>query len=293
MNDTSQIVCLTHDNRFYYFISRDTWSHTTWRAESDAGESESLTPTTFSNKSWYVGSFLADRIVRVLPGPLSIVRWQLRDLAVRSERFPEFLSSDEMNNRCAHDDYECIERSLYTALTEQEPAQEEVIQGPWIMADGELPPDDGLTWIARLPYQLEQHAELRHLYPGRLTGFRSALVARLRELDGVEAYDQNGGFTVYIKTPYHPARRKWRGRLLASGKPSRKIGKEVEERLTRSVTINPPTDIHGVNRAEAVKSWDWIMADYVTQFTEAAAGPICGACDGSGIAPIASVKQTS
>lgn len=276
------ILCLKHGDAWYYFLPGNSWNRPTWRAEAEE-RTEDLTPV---RDRWHAGTFLADRIARIAPTPAKTVAWQLIDQGAVSDRFPLHLTPEEFAAREAgkDEDSESVERSLYRAITEPQPDQIEYLTGPWLRADGEPAPADGRTWVARLPYELSNHRELLHLFPGALQGFREALAERLKRIPDVEVYTSSG-FQVYAKVPYDPPRQSWQGELLRSGERSKRRGREVAERLTRSQHFNPPREIAGVNRAAAVAAWDEAMAKFVAVVTEMATVRPCGTCGGSGISP--------
>lgn len=279
------LLCLSHASAWYYFLP-PSWQTRTYRAEAD-DRSETLTPIP-DQPSWYAGTFQADRIARVEPSHPAVVRWELTDPAAESARFPRILTGEEWDARMRRGDEDdpWPERALYRAVTEDRPNTVTYLDGPWIRADGEPPPADGRTWVAELPYELSRHRELLHLFPGRLTGFREALAARLKRIPGVRDVFTHSGFEVVVSVSYDPPRQSWRGNPLASGSRSRKRGREVEEQLTRRQTFSPPLEIPGATRAEAAAAWDEATAKFVTVVTDMASIRPCEACNGTGIGPL-------
>lgn len=268
------IVCLHHEDTWYYFLPHHYYGSQTWRAEA-VGYQEILASA--GRSRWFVGSFLAEQIVRLTPGGSKAVGWELVDPSAVSERFPLTLTHEEWTARRGdEDDAAPPEVALYRAITEAQPDQETTFEGPWVRGDGEPAPADGRVWTAQLPYELINHPELLHLFPGELSGFRDALAARLKRIPTVDVYTTSG-FEVYAKVPYDPPHHTWQG--------TKRRGHQVEQRLTRSQKFYPSYKIGGVNRAAAVVAWDAEIAKFVAVVTEMATVRVCGTCSGTGVGP--------
>jgi hypothetical protein len=126
---------------------------------------------------------------------------------------------------------------------------------------------------------------VHHLFPGRLTGFRAALIERLERIRGIKAYDNSRGFEVFATVTFEPSRKEFLGKRLAGGGRSKARGQEVESTTTRREVVTVPYEIGGPNRAAATARWHELMAKYVAAVEEFATHRACGHCDGSGIAP--------
>ncbi len=282
-----QVICLEHEGVWYYWLP-DIYGGT---YRSEAGDRvEDLAP--HRKRGWFTGTFLAERIARVAPQLPKTIRYDLTDPAVASRRFPTSLTVEEWNERARSrddDDDPRPESSLYLRVTEPQPDVITYLDGPWVRADGDPPPTDGRTWDARLPYELSRHPALLHLYPGTMTGFRSALEARLRQIPNVDVHTYSG-FEVSARIPYDPPQHSWRAASLANGKKSKTRGRQVEEYLTRRQTFHPPNGFVENNRAEAAKAWDEAMAKFVAVVTEMATIRPCATCGGTGVGPHGGAK---
>lgn len=268
------IICLHHGDAWYYFLP-STYGRDRWVAIAAGHAGEDLASA--GRARWFAGTFLAESIQRRTPVAPKTLAWELADESAASERFPRMLTVEEWAERQGTDeDSDFPERGLYRAVTEPQPDKVVVLEGPWQHADGEPAPPDGRTWVAKLPYELIQHSELLHLFPGSLQGFRAALVARLNTIPGVTAYD-HATFEVYAKVPYDPPRHSWTGK----GRSKR----QVAEGLTRSQTFYPPREIPGATRASAAVAWDETIAKFVAVVSEMATVRPCGTCAGTGVAP--------
>lgn len=268
-----QILVLHHEDTWFYFLP-SSYNTVTWFAE--AGDTvEELVPT--KKARWYTGTFLAERLKQRRPGGKKTVGYTLKDETAASERFPLVLTVAEWDERTDDDDdNDTPEHSLYARITEPQPDQDTVFEGPWLVTDGSPAPQDGRSWSARLPYELQHHSELLHLYPGTMGGFREALVLRLNQIPMVTAYNQ-AEFSVYAKVRYEPPTFTWTGKGRAK--------RQVESRLMRHETWSPPREVPGVNRAAAAVRWDQLMTQYLQAATDMATVRPCSACHETGIAP--------
>jgi hypothetical protein len=216
--------------------------------------------------------------------------YEIEDPSAVSERFPATLTVAKYEDRTDdEDDYTTApERSLYRPITRTEPGKAIMVDlSGTVELDGEPAPDDGRTWVAQLPYELSNHCELLHMFPGHLRGFPGALRSALDAIPGVSAYD-NGEFTVYIRRHYSPAVVRM---VKDSSRPRSKKLVEQERHDTGTYVLSPPNLIYGKNRAAAVAEWDRLMGKYVATVSEAAMSTPCGHCHGTGLAEIKSLTR--
>lgn len=268
-----QILVLHHEDTWFYFLP-SSYSTITWIAEA-ADKAEALAVT--KKARWYTGTFLAERLKQRRPGGHTTVGFKLKDETAASVRFPLVLTVAEWEERTDDDDDDTsLEDSLYSRITEPQPDQDTVFEGPWLVTDGSPAPQDGRSWSARLPYELQHHSELLHLFPGTLGGFREALVARLNNIPMVTAYNHTE-FSVSASVPYAPPTFSWTGKGRAK--------RQRENSLLRREVWYPPREIAGVNRAAAAVLWDQTMEQYVKAATDMATVRPCSTCHETGIGP--------
>lgn len=238
-------------------------------------------PMTHTRGQWWSHPTLTETVVGVREGLRSVSGYRIDDQAAVSQRYPARLTVEEYRQR---EEGDSALEGLYSA--EWEPGvleRFEFARTQFVdLGAGDPEPDDGLTWVANLPYDLEKHSEIRHLFPGKLTGFRSALAARLNQIPGVSVYTQ-GKFEVYAKVGYHRPIQQWQGRRLRSGGRSKVRGQTVEETVTRRESYSPPAEIPGGDRAAAVASWNAEMARWVDAITDMATARACAVCKGTGV----------
>lgn len=265
-----EILVLHHETTWFYFLP-SSYSTVTWFAEA-GDQTEQLVPT--RKARWFSASFLAERIKKRVASAPKTVGWKLKDKSTVSARFPLVLTLAEWDARDIDDDDDALEASLYSRITEPQPDQETVLEGPWLVTDGEPAPTDGRSWTAKLPYELQHHSELLHLYPGAMGGFREALVVRLNQIPHVTAYN-HAEFSVYTKAPYEPPTFSWTGKGRAK--------RQVQDHMTRHEVWHPPREIQGANREAAAALWDATMTKYLQKATDMATIRPCSTCRGAGV----------
>lgn len=227
---------------------------------------------TFANE-WWATDHKAKVIEREWPAASKVIRWKLMEGVTPTEEYPATLTLEEYSERDGYEDgLDARMRALYDAEREEIPSWREVVEGPFTELKGSPPPKDGLTWSAKLPYELRYASEYRHLFPGKLTNFRAAVAERLSSLPGVSAYDHDT-FSVYVKVRYDKP---------VPGRNLRNKKIQVHE-STQTVPINPPRDVEGSNRAEAKAKWDRLMEEYVAEVGYWTEGRICSTCHGTGL----------
>lgn len=228
------------------------------------------------------GWFATDHEAKVIEGEKAARKarsgYTLLDGIPPSEAFPASLTVTEHDDRTddESDAYDPKVAALYEPVWEDVPAVRTPIEGDWFRLEGAPPPKDGHRWHAKLPFELRYANEYRHLFPGYLEGFKDVLAATLEQIPGVTAYN-HADFSVHLKIQWDkpPIVREKRGN-------DRKFKEYPARPITESVKMRPPLRVEGSCRAEAVKEWDRLMADYVGQVTDAATLKACSSCKGKG-----------
>lgn len=279
---TEKIIALQHEGAWFYWLPEiRSWPGTTtrWVATNGPVQEDLLV---HGRRNWWTGTIEAETLASITAQRAQVVGYRLRDPAAVSELFPLEMTPE----RWAEVGDREIFYSLYEAITEPVEDVATVYEGPWLRADGDPPPNDGRAWSAKLPYQLSQHPELLHLFPGQLGGgFREALAVRLREIPGVRNVYTNNSVSVYVEVPYTPDRTRWQGAILRNGNRSKTRGADVRELKTRHIEWHLADSIAGDDRADAVQRWDAAIEKYVALVVEMATARPCGACGGEGLAP--------
>ncbi len=138
--------------------------------------------------------------------------------------------------------------------------------------------------------------ELAPWLPGRLTGFRGHLAARLAELptvSDVHCKSMPGKHSDFepAKGPSFSVRRRWnppRTRMAHPNGNKRRKKQQTETWVTVVVSLSEvPLSIEGVDLFGAVAKWDRAMNDWLAWFEETCGSDVraCGACDGQGWTP--------
>jgi hypothetical protein len=214
-----------------------------------------------------------------------------RNVDANDRNLPETLSVGEYDER-TDDDGDAYDRRvapLYDAEYEDNPVERAPVEGDWLVLQGAPPPADGREWVGTLPTELSYSPEYRHLFPGRLEGFRKALVAVLSELPGVDAYDhRKPTVSVYVKvdlprlTVVEFEKRPSLAGLTKGEKTRLRASLERPvSTIAKHLEIPAPHYIPGSNRAAACVAWDAQMGHYVAHVRAILASP-CPTCQGHG-----------
>lgn len=219
-------------------------------------------------RGWYSSPIELDeiRIVRRTSAP--IVEYRLRDSisdqaravldeTVDPETFREIVPTDPDED----DDEARLYRASYVVVRGDPGQSEEIVdlEGATLLDGTPRPPlPDGAKWVARLPYELGEHREYLHLFPGRLEGITDAVVAALNEIPGIRAHTHT--WSVYAKT--HGKTRS----------------------LDPAPLRPPPRWIEADTLAEALVEWRRIIGEYVETAGRYVRADVCARCGGDGIA---------
>ena len=202
-----------------------------------------------------------------------------------SVRFPAKLTPDEWHARVYNEDYEVADertKANYVAVHRDLEPPVEIIDTPLLELEGTPAPDDGLTWTARLPFELRAHPEFLHLFPGRFAeSFIDAFEKRADAMPRVvHTYKPNihrrgSHVEVGLKVPFDPPQTR------PARKGERRGRRKVARLASVKLELQVPARIEGVNRAEAKAEWEGTMARLLAEI-EAASVAACGHCDGRG-----------
>lgn len=265
---TSERFVLHDGDRFFYFIGAFVDSRTVV-----TGDGVPMVPAAV--RGWYAASREVAQIR---------VRQSDRTTCVAYE-LPEDVTVGGLSRRLSlaqwaelGEDSEA-RQALYEPVYESVPGEVVDVEGPWTLLEGS-PRAIPTNWEARLPFALRHAEEYRHLFPGRLGGFRRALKEALDALPDVDAYDNgNRGFSVYVHRRFdQPLVRRYR----AFG------DRKVKDHETREHTV--PVDLglvpdvtEGADLAAAEEAWAAQIASYVERVKAESEMRTCSACEGRGV----------
>ncbi|WP_141576076.1 hypothetical protein [Actinomadura sp. WMMA1423] len=278
-----QRFVLHDDGAWMYYLGDD--FRPTYGHETIVPDADGQPMTALQQPGWWATDHEATRITARRPVPAKTIGYRLRDLSAASEKFPAALTPAEWENRRTDD----FLWELYTTVTEPQPDEVITIEGPWVRLDGTPPPDDGRTWVPRLPDALRNRPEYHHLFPGYLPGFRDHIkrVAekhRFREFVFLD-YQSRAGVTVILRVPFDQPVTEYRPARNRDGSVSRsKKGRTVTVTARRELLLDVPDRIAGGNRAEAAAHWDELTAHYQALLDEASVAA-CSHCQGHGYIP--------
>lgn len=233
---------------------------------------------------WYVTGSPDTRFETVTTSPDRTVRWDLRDPLTASVRYPATVT--DLSEVADPDDEADLHTAgrLYQRVTEPGDTTRTLIDLPVVRLDGEPAPDDGLLWQAALPHAITDRPEFVHLFPGVLTGYRTAVKGLLESLPTVKyAHNvrQQGSFDVTIDVPFDPLPAVTRPAPIPGGRKSRTQVVSVASLYSRRLTIDVPDRIEGATRADAVLAWHADLA-VIREEVQAASFVACGTCKGTG-----------
>lgn len=233
------------------------------------GEDEILETAGHASDGWWfvprrAGDYVPDAIIWQHQPTKEVVGYALSGTFAHltSERYPERLTAEEWRAKAGDfdDPIDPSYRAMYEPVSKPK-EHERHEQRHFLRLDGEPPPKDGRVWQAKLPYELANHIEYLHLFPGRLLGFTDAVKARLEGLSdlAIDFYTHGSAPSIFVKVPG--------GNGYAYHNDAYRV----------------PASIEASNRAEAVVEWDrrldLIEADVRSKCE------VCEHCQGTGLPP--------
>jgi hypothetical protein len=303
---TQTIYHLTGTKQHYYLIARlPGMPHGTFLANGQPMDKARDGHGGYGAACWYTTSHAVSTI-EFRPDDRTItVDYKIKDPESVSARFPLTLTVEEWSDRTdCGDDEHAPEILLYQRITKTEPGETTPVDATIIDLDGEPAPRDGHTWTAKLPYELEHHVELLHLFPGHLTGFREALCTEVKRRLGVSdrVWGEPAGCTTtgdqrrtYVNAwrdvPYSPRQTEFRHDHSRSTGRALKSGRTVEKTARLSIAIEVGDIINGANRAEAVAKWNETITRLADEILAKLEPAVCWHCKGTGVVKAPTVEQ--
>jgi hypothetical protein len=211
----------------------------------------------------------------------------LMDGVEPSDLFPATLSGADYRERVYDDDGEVLDErtgALYEAVLVDVPAPVEILSvEDLLVLEGAPEPSDGLTWQARLPFELQHRREYLHLFPGEFgEDFRQAVHDAIEKLPGVtycflpRTHNRGQLIEVTVRVPFDPPLTTTRTERDRRRKPQL-----VERTVYRKVAITVPARIGGPDRATAKAEWDRLLGGALSE-VRGASVKACGCCEGRG-----------
>lgn len=188
-----------------------------------------------------------------------------------------------------NDDGEPLEpwARLYESVSEpREPKVTDLPVPMMLLPGAPAPLDDKRVWVAQLPFEIREHREYLHLFPGHMPGFKKALLEYLGgsgwagrgQVPGVDCQEESQpprGLKITRTVTFEPSlttTRRVRGR---------RRSEQVQRTVTRTLLLHVPDSVKGQNRAEAAERWDALWAKAL-ELVEQSNVKACGHCEGRG-----------
>lgn len=243
---------------------------------------------------WWASAVEAVRLtVSGQPSPKTL-SYTLKAQDAESVRYPATLTVDEYTER--RDDEENL-WEFYRPVLEDQPAVEHVYDGDIMLLEGREPPTpDELSWQAELPHVLGSRPEYRHLFPGRIPGFRDHVQAAIKKLPGVQYcfdnYQNYTGLTVTVKVPFEHPETRWQADLSRRTSKPLKSGRNVPVLVTRELRLPVPASVSAANYEMAVDDWHE-QAEFWLSVVRNASVAACNTCKGTGRVPAGSEQYNA
>lgn len=232
---------------------------------------------------WWAATLEASRLtITGQPRPKTL-SYTLKAADAESVRYPATLTVDEYSER--REDEENL-WEFYSAVLEDQPVVEHVYDGDIMMLEGREPPTpDELPWQADLPHVLGSRPEYRHLFPGRIHGFRDHVQAAIKKMPGVQYcfdnYQNYKGLHVTLHVPFEKPKTRWQADLSRRTSKPLKTGRNVPVLVTRELRLPVPASISAPNYEMAVDDWHEQVEFWLSVVRNASVAA-CNACGGTG-----------
>lgn len=276
---------LHHEGTWFYYLAVLA-SHAV--NGTPLADGEPMTPC--GSAGWYCTGREASAVaIRHLPCD-EITGYRITDPETVSARYPAELSVAEWATRREDESESEVLWRLYDAVREPREPAVTPVEGEWLRMDGEPPPDDGRSWVAKLPYELQYRTEYLHLFPGYMPDFRERMTAMVKGLPRVRyVFDLKHwpnsaphGLEVTVEVPYDKPQSEYRAATNLDGTRSRsRKGRTVTVLAARKLEIPVPYRIDGPDRAAAAAGWDRRETEIRAAVAEASV-TACSACMGTG-----------
>ena len=260
------------DGRLWYHLGRPPYGATRVYGVADDLDDPAdgdLELVEGARTGWYRSEIELDEARWIIETRPEILHWRLRDDASEQTRAILEETLDHETFRATvpvdpeeDDDTARLWRAAYVAVKGDPGIREEVVDlTDATVLDGAPAPvlPDGAKWVARLPFELREHREYLHLFPGRLEGLRDAVADALNEIPGIRAH-KHSGWSVYAKT---------------HGKT-----RSLDPAPLRAPALHVEAD----TLAEALVEWRRTIDEYVETASRYARADVCARCGGDGIA---------
>lgn len=269
---------LLPDGRYAYHLPKPSnFPHNVTGAYADGQPMDKL------HGDWWATGAEASRLTTTGQPRPKTLSYTLKAQDAESQRYPATLTVDEYTDR--RDDEENLWQ-FYSPVLEDQPAVQHVYDGPVMLLEGREPPTpDELPWQADLPQVLGQRSEYRHLFPGRIPGFRDHVQKAIKKLPGVEYcfdnYQNYTGLTVTVKVPFEQPKTRWQADLSRRTSKPLKTGRTVPVLVTRQLRLPVPAAVSAPNYEMAVDDWHE-QAEFWLSVVRSASVAACNACNGTG-----------
>ncbi|MGW1976463.1 hypothetical protein [Streptomyces sp. NPDC001889] len=281
MTDFDRYAVRHTDGRWLYHLPNCTTLGSAPRTGIYA-DGQPMTRVGGERSPWWSSAHQAERITVVCRPYPKAVRYVLSEPSVRSERYPDVLSAEEWDELRSDDTYS----RFYDAITEEQPDQEVVYEGPFRVLHGDEPPSpDAPGWVARLPHSLTEHPEYLHCFPGHIPGLQAHLTSLIKPMRHVD-YCFSGrdgkpdGLYVTIQVPFQQPVSRWRPNLGRNGREL-KSGQQVPVLVRQEIHLPVADRVAGPDyatalsqREEQIRFWTGVVRD--------AAVRACNHCEGTG-----------
>jgi hypothetical protein len=281
LNDFSQFALQHPDGRWLYNLKNPSNRYEGHRVGMYAdGE---LMTRLGDRSDWWATDREATKLHAIYKVPAKPLRYVLKDQDALSVKYPAELSVEDYAERREDDD------SMYwryQAVTEEQPQEEHVYDGPFIVLEGSEPPGpDDLPWVSSLPMMLTNRTEYLHLMPGYIPGLRQHLQKLIKRMSHVEYcldnFQGRTGLHVTVKIPFDQPQTTWVRDKDSRGR-ARKTGRNVPVLVTHSMDLPVPAHVSGLNYAAALTEWAELVDFWTGVITSASQAAACSACGGTG-----------
>jgi len=254
---------------------------------------------------WLIGPRALDAVEQA-PAPVKRCSgYVLKDSAAASEKFPATLTPGQWSE-LDYDDEDSgpdayMASRLYEAVMEDVPVAP-IFHSTSVLTrlDGSPDPAPSRRWVADQPLSLVYSPAYHHLFPGRMPGFKDALLDALIEEFGkaVELFADSGvkewtihdkqGISVYLQIPYETPR--WTTKEVP-GRGRRKATVKVQQMKKVELFIRPGEYVSGPSKAEAAETFERSIREWI-EWAKSYRLVACDHCSGVGTVEVQDERPT-